>query len=92
MQSRTCLHRTLTRTDIERVFALDDLSTSDAFNGNLTLRDDGVWRREFPDLHLNPMLGREERLALLEDRARMAILALEKMQETLQRMRRECSE
>jgi len=28
----------------------------------------------------------------LEDRARMAILALEKMQETLQRMRRECSE
>jgi uncharacterized iron-regulated protein len=28
----------------------------------------------------------------LEDRARMAILALEKMQETLQRMRRECGE
>ncbi|MFZ9689994.1 MAG: hypothetical protein ACO3DS_09190 [Phycisphaerales bacterium] len=28
----------------------------------------------------------------LEDRARMAVLALEKMQETLQRMRRECGE
>ena len=68
MQSRTCLHRTLTRTDLERVFDLDDLSTADAFNGNLTLRNDGVWRSEFPDLHLNPMLGREERLALLGHR------------------------
>ena len=47
MQSRTCLHRTLTRTDLERVFGLDDLSTADAFNGNLTLRNDGVWRSEF---------------------------------------------
>ncbi len=28
----------------------------------------------------------------LEDRARMAILAMEKMQESLSRMRRECSE
>ena len=28
----------------------------------------------------------------LEDRGRMAILAIEKMQETLQRMRRECGE
>jgi hypothetical protein len=68
MHPRPSLHRSLTRTDLERLFGLDDLTNPDAFNGNLTLRDDGVWRREFPDLHLHPLLGLEERLAMLGQR------------------------
>ena len=68
MHPRPSLHRSITRTDLERLFGLEDLKNPDAFNGNLTLRDDGVWRREFPDLHLHPLLGLEERLAMLGQR------------------------
>ncbi len=56
--------RALTRTDVERLLAIDDPRD---WGGNLALRSDGIFRQEF-DERLLATLTREERAAVLGDR------------------------